>query len=46
MKIKFLKDYRFIGNDPDDGSDTTVKGLCGITIKMNLIKNGRIYEQD
>lgn len=25
MKIKFIKDYRFIGNDPDDGSDTTVK---------------------
>ena len=25
MKIKFIKDYRFIGNDPDDGSDTTVQ---------------------
>ena len=24
MKIKFLKDYQFIGNYPGDGSDTTV----------------------
>lgn len=24
MKIKFLKPFRFIGNNPDDGSDSTV----------------------
>lgn len=45
MKIKFIKDYRFIGNDPDDGSDTTVKAGSVIDLENEestkwLIDNG------
>lgn len=45
MKIKFIKDYRFIGNDPDDGSDTTVKTGSVIDLENDestkwLIDNG------
>ena len=45
MKIKFLKPFRFIGNDPDDGSDDTVP--VGHTVDLEndestqwLIDNG------
>lgn len=45
MKIKFIKDYRFIGNDPDDGSDTTVKTGSVVDLENDestkwLIDNG------
>lgn len=45
MKIKFIKDYRFIGNDPDDNSDTTIKTGSVVDLENDestqwLIDNG------